>query len=63
MKNCTPLWHEPDMAALLAVEQLRCGKKVHGIVARSTFRSQNVQTTPFSDEKVHGVVAQSTLRK
>ena len=44
-------------------------EKVHAVVARSTFRSQNVQSTPASDhfgswdvEKVHAVVARSTCR-
>ena len=43
-------------------------EKVHAVVARSTFRSQNVQNTPFSDHfwklrcrKVHAVVARSTF--
>jgi len=45
-----------------------CGQmrdeKVHPVVARSTFRSQNVQNTPGSEhvEKVHAVVARSTFR-
>ena len=40
-------------------------EKVHAVVARSTFPSQNVQSTPLSDsdvEKVHAVVARSTCR-
>ena len=44
-------------------------EKLHGVVARSTFRSQNVQNTPVSDHfwklrcrKVHAVVARSTFR-
>ena len=44
-------------------------EKLHAVVARSTFRSQNVQSTPFSDHfwklrcrKVHAVVARSTFR-
>ena len=48
-------------------------EKVHAVVARSTFPSQHVQNTPFSDhfwrfrcrksvEKVHAVVARSTFR-
>ena len=53
-----------------------CGQmrdeKLYAVVARSTFRSQNVQNTPWSDhfwttgscdvEKVHAVVARSTFR-
>ena len=44
-------------------------EKVHAVVARSTFRSQNVQNTPGPDHfwklrcrKVHAVVARSTFR-
>ena len=48
----------------------RWDEKLHGVVARSTFRSQNVQNTPRSDhfwknwdvEKVHAVVARSKFR-
>ena len=43
-------------------------EKLHAVVARSTFRSHNVQNTAFSDhfgssdvEKVHAVVARSTF--
>ena len=36
MKNCTPFWHE-DV------------EKVHAVVARSTFRSKNVQNTPTAE--------------
>ena len=42
---------------------------MHAVVARSTFRSQNVQNTPCLDhfgscdvEQVHAVVARSTFR-
>ena len=56
MKSCTPLWREAHL-------EVKCVKnwgvrttfgswdveKVHTVVARSTFRSQNVQNTPFSD--------------
>ena len=56
MKSCTPLWREAHL-------EVNCVKnwgvrttfgswdveKVHAVVARSTFRSQNVQSTPFSD--------------
>ena len=44
-------------------------EKVYAVVVRSTFRSKNVQSTPFSDHfwklrcrKVHAVVARSTFR-
>ena len=44
-------------------------EKLHTVVARSTFRSQNVQNTSVSDDfwklrcrKVHAVVARSTFR-
>ena len=56
MKSCTPLWREADF------EVKRCKtpgswstfgswdvEKVHAVVARSAFRSENVQNTPFSD--------------
>ena len=56
MKSCTPLWPEAHL-------EVKCVKnwgvrtifgswdveKVHAVVARSTFRSQNAQSTPFSD--------------
>ena len=56
MKNCTPLWRE----AHLEIKKIKtqgvrttfrsCDvEKVHAVVARSTFPSQNVQSTPFSD--------------
>ena len=35
-------------------------KKVDAAVARSTFPSQNVEDTPFSDHLRHAVVARST---
>ena len=75
MKSCTPLWREAHL-------EVTCVKnwgvrttfgswdveKVHAVVARSIFRSQNVQNTPLSDHfwklrcwKVHAVVARSTF--
>ena len=56
MKSCTPLWREAHL-------EVKCVKnwgvrttfgswdveKVHAVVARSTFPSQNVQNTPGSD--------------
>ena len=56
MKKCTPLWRE----AHLQVKMYKTPgsrstfgswdvEKVHAVVARSTFRSQNVQSKPFSD--------------
>ena len=56
MKSCTPLWREAHL-------EVKCVKnwgvrttfgswdvkKVHAVVARSTFRSQNVQNTPLLD--------------
>ena len=56
MKKCTPLWREarPE-AKMYKTHQLRTTfgswdvEKVHDVVARSTFRSQNVQNTPGSD--------------
>ena len=79
-KKCTPLWREAHfqvkMYKTLGVRTTfgSCDvEKVHAVVARSTFPSQNVQSTPFSDhfwrfrcrksvEKVHAVVARSTFR-
>ena len=56
MKNCTPLWRE----AYLQVKMYKTPgsrstfgswdvEKVHAVVARSTFPSQNVQSTPGSE--------------
>ena len=56
MKKCTPLWRE----AHLQVKKQKAPhvrstfescdvEKVHAIVARSTFRSQNAQSTPCTD--------------
>ena len=56
MKKCTPLWREAHFEVkMYKTHQLRTTfgswdvEKVHTVVARSTFRSQNVQDTPFSD--------------
>ena len=56
MKNCTPLWREAHFQVkMYKTPQLRttfgsCDvEKVHAVVARSTFPSQNVQNTPVSD--------------
>ena len=56
MKNCTPLWREADFQVKMCkTHQCRTTfgswdvKKVHAVVARSTFRSQNVQSTPGPD--------------
>ena len=55
-KKCTPLWREEHFKVkMYKTHQLRttfwsCDvEKVHAVVARSTFPSQNVQNTPFSD--------------
>ena len=75
MKNCTPLWREAHLEVKMhKPPQLRstfrsCAvENVHAVVARSTFRSQNVQNTATPDhfwkwdvEKVHTVVAGSTF--
>ena len=55
-KKCTPLWREahfevkmyktPHVRATFGGSDV---EKVHAVVARSTFRSQNVQNTPLSD--------------
>ena len=56
MKNCTPLLREADFE--VKMYKTHHGRttfgscdveKVHAVVARSTFRSQNVQNTPASD--------------
>ena len=56
MKNCTPFWREAHFEVkMYKTHQVRttfgsCDvEKVHAVVARSTFRSQNVQSTPGSD--------------
>ena len=56
MKKCTPLWREAHLQVkMYKTPQLRttfgsCDvEKVHAVVARSTFPSQNVQNTPMSD--------------
>ena len=56
IKKCTPLWREAHFEVkMYKAHQARttfgsCDvEKVHAVVARSTFRSQNVQNTPFSD--------------
>ena len=56
MKNCAPLWREAHFE-VKSVKNWRSWttfgswdfKKVHAVVARSTFPSQNVQNTPLSD--------------
>ena len=56
MKNCTPLWREARFQVKMYKTPQRrttfgsCDvEKVHAVVARSTFRSQNVQNTPGPD--------------
>ena len=56
MKNCTPLWREAHFQVkMYKTHQVRTTfgswdvEKVHAVVARSTFRSENVQNTSFSD--------------
>ena len=56
MKNCTPLWREahfkvkmyktPGSRSTFASWDV---EKVHAVLTRSTFRSENVQNTPWSD--------------
>ena len=55
-KKCMPLWREGHFQVKMHKtrnSQTTLGnwdvERVHAIVARSTFRSQNVQSTPFSD--------------
>ena len=57
MKNCTPLWHEAHFQVKRYKTPQRrttfgsCDvEKVHAVVARSTFPSQNVQNTSASDD-------------
>ena len=57
LKKCTPLWHEahcevkmyktPHVRATFGGSDV---EKVHAVVARSTFGSQNVQNTSVSDD-------------
>ena len=56
MKNCTPLWREAHFQ--VKMYKTHHGRstfgswdveKVHAVVARSTFPSQNVQNTPWSE--------------
>ena len=56
MKNCAPLWREAHFQVkMYKARQVRTTfgswdvEKVHAVVARSTFPSQNVQNTPGSD--------------
>ena len=56
MKKCTPLWREAHFQVkMYKTRQVRttfgsCDvEKVHAVVARSTFPSENVQNTPGSD--------------
>ena len=55
-KKCTPLWREAHFEVkMYKTHQVRTTfgswdvEKVHAVVARSTFRSQNVQNTPAPD--------------
>ena len=56
MKKCTPLWREAHFQVKMYKTHQRRStfgswavEKVHAVVARSTFPSQNVQSTPASD--------------
>ena len=56
MKNCTPLWREAHFEVkMYKAHHSRTTfgswdvEKVHAVVARSTFRSENVQNTPAPD--------------
>ena len=55
-KKCTPLWREAHFQVKMYKTPQRrttfgsCDvEKVHAVVARSTFRSETVQNTPFSE--------------
>ena len=57
LKKCTPLWREAHFEVkMYKTHQLRTTfgswdvEKVHAVVARSTFGSQNVQNTSVSDD-------------
>ena len=57
MKKCTPLWREAHLEVkMYKTHHSRTTfgswdvKKVHAVVARSTFRSQNLQNTSVSDD-------------
>ena len=74
-KKCTPLWREAHFQVkMYKAHHSRTTfgswdvEKVHAVVARSTFPSQNVQNTSarttfgsWDVEKVHAVVARSTF--
>ena len=71
-KKCTPFWREAHFQVkMYKTHQVRTTfrswdvEKVHAVVARSTFRSQNVKNrTTFGSsdvEKVHAVVGRSTF--
>ena len=69
MKKCTPLWRKAHaQVKRYKTPQLRspfrsCDvEKVHAVLARSTFRSQNVQNRPFSDHFNPKVFARSVLK-
>ena len=51
MKKCTPLWREAHLQVKMYKTHHGCWdvEKVHAVVARSTFPSQNVQNTRGSD--------------
>ena len=56
LKKCTPLWREAHFQVkMYKTTHVRATfgssdvEKVHAVVARSTFRSQNVQNTRGSD--------------
>ena len=75
-KKCAPLWREAHFEVkMYKAHHVRTTfgssyvEKVHAVVARSTFRSENAQR-PYvratfgscDEEKVHAVVARSTFR-
>ena len=59
MKSCTPSWREADLQVnkhkTHQVGSTFGSRKVHAVVARTTFPSQNVQNTPGSEHfwKLH----------
>ena len=70
MKNCTPLWREAHFE--VKMHKTHHGRttfgscdveKVHAVVARSTFPSQNVQNTPAPDHSWQLRCGKSALRR
>ena len=68
-KKCTPLWHEAHIQVKMYETPTRrttfpswAVEKVHAVVARSTYPSQNVRNTPGSDHFFKLVCRKSARR-